>query len=107
MTRCFKMGVAATIFIGAFEADAADWPCWRGPDRNGISSETGLSWQWETNRLPVLWKAAVGKGFSSFAVAAGREQNSHRNRRRTRGDWALFSGRACGESHLHGRPDSA
>ena len=72
MTRCFKMGVAATIFIGAFEADAADWPCWRGPDRNGISSETGLSWQWETNRLPVLWKAAVGKGFSSFAVAAGR-----------------------------------
>ena len=54
----------------AANSEGADWPCWRGPDRNGISSETGLRWQ--TNGLPVVWKASVGNGFSSFAVASGR-----------------------------------
>ena len=49
----------------------ADWPCWRGPERNGASSEAGWSCQWDTNSLPVLWRASVGKGFSSFAVAGG------------------------------------
>ena len=59
--------LSLSVFAGGF-----DWPCWRGPDRNGRSAETGLSWKWEANHLPVLWRASVGKGFSSFAVAAGR-----------------------------------
>ena len=72
-----KVAALASFWAGALIcltalADGVDWPCWRGSDRNGISPETGLNWQWETNKLPVLWKASVGKGFSSFAVAAGR-----------------------------------
>lgn len=51
---------------------AADWPGWRGPERSGLSRETGLYWQWGTNSLPVMWRASVGKGFSSFAIADGR-----------------------------------
>ena len=27
------------------EVAGQDWPCWRGPERNGISRETGWSWQ--------------------------------------------------------------
>ncbi len=50
----------------------SDWPCWRGPERNGVSREAGWSCQWDTNSLPVLWRASVGKGFSSLAVAEGR-----------------------------------
>jgi hypothetical protein len=53
-------------------AAAADWPGWRGPSRNGISPETGLNWTWSASGPKPLWKAAVGKGFSSLAVAAGR-----------------------------------
>jgi len=45
-----------------------DWTHWRGPDRNGISREA-LDVPAE---LKVAWKADVGVGFSSFAVAAGR-----------------------------------
>jgi outer membrane protein assembly factor BamB len=54
---------------GAF---AADWPCWRGPVRNGVSAETGANWSWPAAGPKVLWKESVGKGFSSFAVVAGR-----------------------------------
>ncbi len=51
---------------------AADWPHWRGPDRNGISRETGWLDHWPANGPPVAWKAKVGAGFSSVAVASGR-----------------------------------
>jgi hypothetical protein len=48
-----------------------DWPCWRGPERDGNSRERGWTWKWGTNGPAVLWRASVGKGFSSFAVADG------------------------------------
>jgi outer membrane protein assembly factor BamB len=53
-------------------ASAGDWPCWRGPARNGISAETGWLDRWPAEGPRVLWKASVGTGFSSFAVAGGR-----------------------------------
>jgi len=49
-----------------------DWPCWRGPERNGISRETAWTWQWHSNGPTVLWRASVGKGFASLAVSSGR-----------------------------------
>jgi len=74
--RNLRMGLALIVACVAVawtaEVVGADWPCWRGPNRNGVSSETGWSWRWETNGPPVRWRAAVGKGFSSFAVANGR-----------------------------------
>jgi outer membrane protein assembly factor BamB len=45
-----------------------DWTHWRGPDRNGISREAVDV----PAELKPAWKADVGVGFSSFAVAAGR-----------------------------------
>jgi len=62
---------ALLLLLPAF-AEAADWPCWRGPQRNGISVETGWSDQWPASGPPVLWKASVGVGFSTVAVAKGR-----------------------------------
>lgn len=47
---------------------AEDWPHWRGPDRTGISKETG----WSPAKPKVLWRAKIGVGFSSFSVAKGR-----------------------------------
>lgn len=48
---------------------ATDWPIWRGPDRNGISNETG--WELPADPQP-LWEAQVGLGFSSFSISEGR-----------------------------------
>lgn len=51
----------------------ANWPQWRGPNRDGISKETGLLKQWPADGPPLVWKASgAGGGYSSFSVANGK-----------------------------------
>ena len=51
----------------------ANWPQWRGPNRDGISKETGLLKQWPADGPPLVWKASgAGRGYSSFSVANGK-----------------------------------
>ena len=53
-------------------AAEAEWPCWRGPDRNGISPDTGLLKQWPEAGPKLLWQVdGLGKGFSTVAVTGG------------------------------------
>ncbi|HET9710636.1 MAG TPA: PQQ-binding-like beta-propeller repeat protein [Pyrinomonadaceae bacterium] len=52
---------------------AANWPQWRGPNRDGISKETGLLKQWPEGGPPLAWKATgAGGGYSSLSVANGK-----------------------------------
>lgn len=52
---------------------AGDWPQWRGADRSGVSSETGLLDEWPAGGPPLVWKATgLGSGFSSVAIHGGR-----------------------------------
>lgn len=66
------------LFLSAWCAAAqaqtpAEWPQWRGPNRDGISKETGLLKQWPESGPPLAWKAAgAGRGYSSMSVAKGR-----------------------------------
>jgi outer membrane protein assembly factor BamB len=53
-------------------ANAEDWPCWRGPHRDGISRETGLLNEWPKDGPRQLWRAELSGGFSTVAVADGR-----------------------------------
>ncbi len=54
-------------------AAPGDWPTWRGPKRDGISTETGLLKTWPKEGPPLAWKATgLGTGYSSVAVADGR-----------------------------------
>lgn len=53
-------------------ASADDWPQWRGPGHNGISTEKGWLDRWPAEGPKVAWKAEIGTGFSSVAVADGR-----------------------------------
>jgi len=51
----------------------ADWPQWRGPDRDGISRDTGLLTTWPAAGPPQVWGAAnLGAGYGSVAVAGDR-----------------------------------
>jgi outer membrane protein assembly factor BamB len=52
---------------------ASDWPQWQGPDRTGISKETGLLKQWPASGPPLVWTATgLGSGYGSMAVAGDR-----------------------------------
>ena len=52
---------------------ASDWPQWRGPNRDGISTETTLLSQWPKEGPPLAWKSpGLGNGYSSVAVLGGR-----------------------------------
>ncbi|MSU77443.1 MAG: hypothetical protein EXS16_05020 [Gemmataceae bacterium] len=48
------------------------WPGWRGPNRDGVSTETNILTTWPTDGPKELWRQPVGVGYSSFAVADGR-----------------------------------
>ncbi|HSO74655.1 MAG TPA: PQQ-binding-like beta-propeller repeat protein [Blastocatellia bacterium] len=51
----------------------ADWPQWRGPDRTGVATETGLSRMWPAAGPPVLWSiSGLGEGYGSVAIKGER-----------------------------------
>ena len=48
---------------------AGDWPQFRGPHRDGCSTETGLLKAWPEGGPALRWKAAgLGKGYSSVSI---------------------------------------
>ncbi len=50
-----------------------DWPQWRGPNRDGISTETGLLETWPDDGPPLAWRVrGLGSGMSSVAISRGR-----------------------------------
>ncbi len=49
-----------------------DWFRWRGPDANGVSTETNWTSAWPISGPKRLWKASVGVGFSGVSVSRGR-----------------------------------
>ena len=61
-----------TITVGN-TAPEAEWPQWRGPLRNGLSSETGLLKQWPDKGPAVTWSITnLGEGYGSAALKADR-----------------------------------
>jgi outer membrane protein assembly factor BamB len=69
MSRCLSL----ILFSFAIMAPAADWPQWRGPDRDGKSADTGLLDSWPKGGPRLLWKAQdLGEGYSGPAIAGDR-----------------------------------
>jgi len=79
---CMKNGLSRVLMslfmvafclTEAFAQKSGEWPQWRGPNRDGISKETGLLKQWPTEGPPLVWKATgAGTGYSSLAISNGR-----------------------------------
>ncbi|MDB5386072.1 MAG: adh [Planctomycetaceae bacterium] len=53
-------------------AKSAEWPQILGPDRNGISAETGLLNQWPAEGPKEVWRVPGGVGMSGLAISRGR-----------------------------------
>lgn len=80
MKRCLVALSVFAFLLGTVQeskaqlkAKAGEWPGWRGPDRTGRSTETGLLKEWPSGGPRLAWKAAeLGDGFSTPSVADGK-----------------------------------
>lgn len=67
-----RVGWLALVLV-SFVSLGADWPQWRGPDRTGLSTETGLLGEWPQEGPRLVWHAKeVGDGYSTPAVIGDR-----------------------------------
>jgi len=63
--------LVSAIASGGFAA--AQWPQWRGPNRDAVSPDTGLLQEWPEGGPPLEWKVTgLGRGYSSVAIAGGK-----------------------------------
>jgi outer membrane protein assembly factor BamB len=71
MRHC-RAGLLLLPFL-ALSLRAADWPQWRGPNRDGVSEEKGLLTTWPRGGPRLLWKVSdIGGGYSTPAVVRER-----------------------------------
>ena len=52
--------------------DKHDWPQFLGPNRNGISQETGLIDRWPAGGPKEVWRVSGGVGMSGLVISRGR-----------------------------------
>ncbi len=79
MFRLAQAAFVGLVLSSVTAIHADDWPQWRGPQRNAISSEKGLLTSWPKNGPTLLWdskkvnkESSVGLGLSSLAIVKGR-----------------------------------
>ena len=74
-TKCFISIslLISCLFVGTSIAQNQGWPQWRGPNRDGVSNETGLLSQWPEGGPKRLWiNEKCGLGYSGFSVVGDR-----------------------------------
>jgi len=65
----FTIIIALLFNIQVF---AADWPQWRGENRDGIWREKGIVQKFQHEQLPICWRVKIANGYSGPTVAKGR-----------------------------------
>ena len=60
------------LALAVSTATAADWPQFLGPDRSGISQETGLMKGWPNDGPKEMWRVKGGVGMSGIAISGGK-----------------------------------
>lgn len=64
--------VCVTLLLPIMPAAADDWPFFRGPSLNGVSTESNWTTQWPASGPKIAWKKNIGIGVSSFVVVDNR-----------------------------------
>lgn len=70
---CRLILIAAVLAVLASSAlYAADWPQFLGPNANGFSPETGITFDWSKSAPKMLWKTALtDDGYAGPSAAGG------------------------------------
>jgi outer membrane protein assembly factor BamB len=74
--NCFGLSLASGLWLSALAPAfslAADWPQFRGPQRDGKSADTGLLKEWSPDGPKLLWAVdELGFGYSSVVAVGDR-----------------------------------
>src|SRR5436190_23876437 len=71
--RMVSFLAVSVLLLSETRALGDDWPQWRGPNRDGCSSETGLLKEWPKEGPKLLWQVkGLGNGYATPSVAGGR-----------------------------------
>lgn len=69
----YQIVLLALLLSFAATLHAKDWPQWRGPNRDGVSKETGLLKEWPASGPALLWQQKdIGSGYSTPAIVGDR-----------------------------------
>jgi len=68
----YRIALCLILFSLYNLAVAADWPQWRGPNRDGTWNEKGIVKKFTAPQLPIRWRAEISNGYSGPTVAKGR-----------------------------------
>ncbi len=74
-SRLLLFLILTTVLIAQTPAptSADDWSQWRGPRRDGVSTEAGLLKKWPEGGPRLAWKSGgVGSGYASISTSSGR-----------------------------------
>lgn len=65
--------VFTLIVTASLSSPAKDWAQWRGPNRDGLSTETGLLAEWLKDGPKLLWQVRdIGAGYSTPSIVGDR-----------------------------------
>jgi outer membrane protein assembly factor BamB len=65
--------LGAPIVFAQISTLSGAWPQFRGPERNAVSSDTGLLTEWPENGPPLVWQAhGAGRGYASVAIVGDK-----------------------------------
>lgn len=62
----------ATTYAESSQSSEMEWHQWRGPNRDGVSHETGLLTNWPEGGPKEVWRTSLGDGYSSVSISGGR-----------------------------------
>jgi len=71
MKKPIFFALSLALVLGRSQIYAADWPQFRGPNHDGVSSEK-IARHWPDGGPKQLWKVPLTDGFSSISVGGGR-----------------------------------
>ncbi len=69
----FLLLLVLNLSVTVSAGDKTVWPCFHGPQRNNLSTDTGLMQAWPQDGPELLWTASgIGHGYSSVAIVGER-----------------------------------
>ena len=73
-----KSLILVCVVVYSLIASAQDWPDWRGINRDGVWTETGILEKFESEQIEIKWSVEIGPGYSGPTVSNGKVYVSDR-----------------------------